>query len=78
MSTIPAVAARMVVEPYSMVWSMPQYSLAGDVVVIETYVIGLVVLLTSGSPKDNSPASSADIEVLGWKKTPNMGAVIDP
>ena len=78
MSTIPAVLARMVVEPYSMDWSIPQYALAGDVVVIGTYCMGPVVLLTSGAPKDNSPESTADNEVLGSKKTPNMGAVINP
>jgi hypothetical protein len=32
-STIPAVVERMVVVPYLMDWSIPQYSLAGDVVV---------------------------------------------
>ena len=78
MSTIPAVSARMVVEPYAMDWSIPQNDLAGDVAVIGTYAMGPVVLPTSGAPKDNSPASSSVNKVLGWKKTPKTGALIDP
>ena len=35
MSTIPAVLERMVVEPYSMDWLIPQYKLAGEVPVME-------------------------------------------
>ena len=77
-STIPAVLARMVVEPYSMDRSIPQYALAGNVVVIGTYCMGPVVLLTSGAPKDNSPESSSVNKVLGRKKTPKTGALIDP
>jgi hypothetical protein len=59
-------------------WSIPQNLLAGDVEVIGTYCMELVVLKMSGPPKDNSPDSAADIEVVGWKKTPKTEAVIDP
>lgn len=65
------------VEPYATDWSIPQNVLAGDVVVIGTYSMGLVVLRKSGKPKDNSPASGTLMAVVGWKKIPKVAAVID-
>jgi hypothetical protein len=77
-STIPAAQLRISVEPYATDWSIPQNELAGAVVVIGTYSMRLVVLRIFGKPKDNSPASSMLIAVVGWKKIPKVAAVIDP
>ena len=37
-STMPAFLDRIVEFPYAMVWSIPQYALAGDVLVVALFV----------------------------------------
>jgi hypothetical protein len=61
---------KTVVEvPYSIDWSMPQYSLAGEVEVTEMYVIEPVNLLLSVPPQLISPFKSLPV-MEGSKEIP--------
>ena len=61
--TIPAVVERMLVEePYRMLWLIPQYWLAGLLVVTGVYPIEPVYKLESVPPKVSSPLVSESDE----------------
>jgi hypothetical protein len=70
-STMPAVFSRIVVPPYETVWSTPQYSLAGDVVVSGVYEMSLVTLEVSTPPDQESATVCV---IMKDKDVPNVNS----